>query len=100
MLSYAEFMHYYPDEQSGKASPTDYAMTGGSSSNTNNKKVIDNIDNIKWWLRSPHNTELGWADAVEVYTKYDHILTDAPKGNYNGVRPVMWVDVTADYFAP
>ena len=92
LLSYAEAWQYFPSEEERICVPTAYATAKGVWRNVG---VSANGQNpCAWWLRSPGSLE-GCACRVRSDGDLGSSFADDADP---GIRPVIWVDLSADIF--
>ena len=86
LLSFTEVYKYFSSDIARQCKPTEYAVAGGASVNSDN-------GNCWWWLRSPGHLQ---DCAALVY--YDGDVTEYVSGvNYDdgAVRPALWIDLNS-----
>ena len=92
LLSYAEALEYFKNNEARKCVPTEYAIMHGAWTSTNNK--AEERETGIWWLRSPGLVQ---RDAAVVISDgscgYSYV-----NGDGYAVRPVLWVDLDSGVF--
>ena len=88
LISYAEAEKYFPDNESRRAAPTDYAVARGVK--INNYYEIDGRKCGMWWLRSAGQDQ--WRVGMSYF--YGELNYSYATKDVVGVRPMMWVDLS------
>ena len=96
LLSFREtFKVYFKNPEDRLCAATDYAVSQGAGTSTSAKQTVDDRPAAEWWTRSPGDEQDGMITAG--YTgEYWGAGVDCAD---NCVRPVIRVDLNADFFA-
>lgn len=86
LISWAEAMKYFPDNESRRSAPTDYAIARGVK--INGYYEIDGRKCAMWWLRSPGQDQ--WRVSMSYF--YGELNYSYATKDVVGVRPMLWVD--------
>ena len=88
LISYAEAMKYFADNESRRAAPTDYAIARGVK--IDSYYEIDGRKCGMWWLRSAghdqYRVSMSYFPGI---LNYSYATKDVV-----GIRPMLWVDTT------
>ena len=88
LISYAEAKKYFPDNESRRSAPTDYAIARGVK--TERAYEIDGRPCGMWWTRSAGNAQ--WRVSFSYFWgKLNYTYATKP---VVGVRPMLWVDTS------
>jgi len=89
LISYAEAKKYFPDNESRRSAPTDYAISKGVK--IERAYEIDGRPCGMWWTRSAGNAQ--WRVSFSYFWgKLSYTYATKP---VVGVRPMLWVDTKA-----
>ena len=88
LLSYAELLRYFPDQNGRKTTSTEFARGKGAGAMSMFAFIIGETD---WWLRSPGKVPND-AAFVDVNGAVGTKVTNTKMG----VRPALWLDVSVD----
>ena len=87
LLSYAEAWKYFSDDNSRKCAPTDFAISRGSLTSSNN--AVDGRAAGRWWLRSPGSNS-PYATCILVGGSRSSTYV---QNTCIGVRPALWINL-------
>ena len=92
-LSYAEVLYYFGTNSTRQAAVTDRAKRNGGKYSLDEEKNQVGRDPAGWWcLRSPYNGRSVMVVTVSGDVRYWGIGAD----DFFGVRPVFWIDLSAE----
>ena len=92
LLSYAEALKYFKNDEARKCAPTDYAIKQGTWTSSSYK--VDGRATCFWWLRSPGSSSSS-AAFVGCNGARSYFDVDYSDG---AVRPAFWLDLSSDIF--
>ena len=104
LLSYKELFQFFPTYESRMCAPTNYTIEmdkygGDSYYHSSSEYRVDGRATVSWWLRTGNGRK---ADVVllngEVSDMMRNIYTNGAPGD--AVRPVLWVNLSANMFWP
>ncbi len=91
LLSRSEADYYFGSDYDRRCAPTDYAISRGAS--TSSKEYTkDGMKSGFWWLRTQGN--INYSAAI-VHTDGKLHRANYYDASDNGVRPVIWVDISS-----
>lgn len=93
LLSFAETMRYFANEHMRRCAATPFADIQGVD--LDNAYVVDGMDSVWWWLRSPGDSQECAADVGHDGSLDGCDTVDSDSG---AVRPAFWISLESDIF--